>query len=85
MPLKMAKEVAKSTWNNGHYEKFLYSLTPTKQKNVRVLENLNKKLIKFSLPAIFNERCLAQNQVVENVSEENCILLILLVKRSCLL
>lgn len=38
----MAKEVAKSNWDNQQYEEFLYLLTATKWKNVRTLRELNK-------------------------------------------
>lgn len=43
-PLKMAKEIAESTWNNEQSGLLDSQTFPPNRKNVRMLENLNKKL-----------------------------------------
>lgn len=41
-PVKMAKEMVESGWDNKNDVKILYSITLTKRKNKKMLEKLNK-------------------------------------------
>lgn len=54
----MPKEVAESDWENGNYEKFLYSLTRTKK-----WKNWNKKLIKLFIKIIVFYKSILQTEV----------------------
>lgn len=54
------KKVSESVWDNRHYKPFLHSFTPTKWKNLIILEKVNKKLINFSLSVRFNKICLKE-------------------------
>lgn len=38
----MAMEVTESVWDNKNYGQFIYSLSPIKWKNVRMVEKLKR-------------------------------------------